>query len=162
MYKLLLDSDALIKISKAEFLGVVVENFKAFITEEVYEETVKEGKKELYPDADIIEKFIQERYITLINKGQYKEDKKPKQNFGKGEASVLQAYKRDNFIVSDDLSFTSYARKGNLKILSSAHLIYVLLKKGKLSKDKAYDSLEKLKPYIRKDVYKLIKKDIGE
>ena len=45
MYKLLFDSDALIKISKAEFLDVVAENFDVYITEEVYDETVKEGKK---------------------------------------------------------------------------------------------------------------------
>ncbi len=162
MYKLLFDSDALIKISKAEFLDVIVKNFNASIAEEVYEEAVKEGKKGFYPDADKIGNFIQEGKIKIIKKQYYNKGKKTKQPFGRGEASVFQAYKKGNIIVSDDLSFTSYARKENIKSLSSAHLIYVLVKKRKISKDKAYDSLEKLKPYIRKDVYELVKKDIGE
>lgn len=160
MYKLLTDSDALIKIAKAEFLDVVVHNFDVIITEEVYEEAVREGKKRFYQDAYKIEGLIQERKIKILEGKHYIKNKKPKQNFGRGEISVFQAYKKNNTIITDDLSFASYLKSENISCVSSAHIIFVLVKKGKLSKYKAYNYLEKLKPYIRKDVYELVIKDI--
>ncbi len=160
MYKLLIDSDALIKISKADLLEIVVKNFDVFITEEVYDETVKVGKKGFYLDADKIESFIQNGNIKILKGKRYRKKKKPKLDFGKGEISIYRAYDKNILIVSDDLSFTSYVKKENLKIISSAHLLFVLVEKVKLKKDKAYYYLEKLKPYIRKEVYELIKRDI--
>ena len=162
MYKLLFDSDALIKASKAEFLGKIAENFNISITEDVYNETVKEGKKGFYQDADKIENFVNVGRIRVISKRHYKEKKLPEKNFGEGEKSTFQAHKKGSLIVSDDLSFTSYIKKEDIKSLSSAHLIYVLVKKKKLSKGDAHYCLEKLRPYIRKEVYKSVKTDIGE
>ena len=160
MYKLLFDSDALIKISKAGFLMVVAECFEVFITEEVYEETVKEGKKWFHPDADEIERLIKAGKIKVFKKKYYKKRKKPKQNFGLGETSVFQAYKKGSFIVTDDLSFSSYITKEKIKNISPTHLIFILVKKGNLQKGRAYSCLEKLRPFIRKEVYELIKNDI--
>ena len=159
MYKLLFDSDALIKISKADFADAVVENFEVIITEEVYEETVKEGKKGFYPDADKIEKLVQDNKIRII-KTHSKSKKKLKQIFGKGETSIYQAHKKNNLIVTDDLSFTLYMQKENIKTISSAHVLFMLVKKNKIKKDEAYICLEKLRPFIRKEVYKLVKDDI--
>ena len=84
----------------------------------------------------------------------------PKQIFGKGEASIYRAYKKNSLIVTDDLSFTAYIQKENIKSISSAHLISVMLKKNKIKKDKAYECLEKLMPFIRKEIYKLVKEEI--
>jgi len=159
MYKLLFDSDALIKASKAEFLDKIVDNFNVSITEEVYNETVKEGKKGFYQDADKIDDFVNKGKIKII-KEKYKKDLK--QSFGKGEKSTYQAHKKGTLIITDDLRFTLYIKKENIKSLSSAHLIYTLVKKRKVSKDNASYFLEKLKPHIRRDVYALVKKDIGE
>ena len=44
MYKLLIDSDSLIKASKAGFLYQIVHNFEVFITKNVHDEAVTEGK----------------------------------------------------------------------------------------------------------------------
>lgn len=159
MYKLLFDGDALIKASKAEFLEKVTDNFDVSITEEVYNETVKEGRKGFYQDADKIDDFVNKGKIKIIN-GRYKSELK--QSFGVGEKSTYQAYRKGIVIITDDLKFTAYIKKESVKSLSSAHLIYALVKKKKLSKDNALYCLEKLKPYIRKEVYELIKKDIGE
>ena len=160
MYKLLADSDALIKISKAEFLDFVVENFQVLITGEVYKETVNEGKRGFYQDAYNIERLIKINKIKVLEGKSYKKNKKPKQNFGKGEESIFQARKKGILIVTDDLSFTLYAQKENIKSISSAHLVFILAKKGKLKKDKAYYFLEKLRPFIRKEIYELVKNDI--
>lgn len=158
MYKLLIDSDALIKISKAEFLDVLIESFYVLITEEIYDETVIEGKKGFHQDADKIDSLIKNNDIKILKRKNY--TKRPKQGFGRGEVSLYQAYKKDTLIVTDDLRFTSYIKKEHMKHLSSAHLLFVLFKKDKLKKDKAYYCLEKLKPFIRKELYELVKKDI--
>lgn len=63
-------------------------------------------------------------------------------------------------IVTDDLSFKLYIQQENIKSVSSAHLISVLLNKNKIKKDKAYECLERLRPYIRKELYEIIKEDI--
>ena len=160
MYKLLFDSDALIKASKADLLEAVAECFDVLITEEVRNETVEEGKKRFHPDADKIENLINARKIKIINRKNYSKKKEPKESFGKGEISVFKAYKKKYIIVTDDLSFSSYINKEGIKGISSAHLLLLLFKKGKIQKDKAEHYLEKLKPYIRNDTYKLIKNDI--
>ena len=77
-----------------------------------------------------------------------------------GETSVFQAYKKGNFVVTDDLSFLSYITKENIKNISPTHLLIILVKKGKLKKDEAYFYLEKLRPLIRDEVYELAKNDI--
>lgn len=157
MYKLLIDSDALIKISKAEFLEAVVENFNINITEEIYDETVTEGKKGLHKDADKIDILIQKDKIKIIKKNNYQKNKKSLQSFGKGEISIFQAYKENNIIVTDDLRFTTYIKEQEMDNISSANLLSILVKKKKPEKNKAKYHLEKLKQYIRKEVYELIK-----
>ena len=45
MHNLILDSDALIKLTHSEAIFKVCETFSCLITSEIKEETVKEGKK---------------------------------------------------------------------------------------------------------------------
>lgn len=160
MYKLLFDSDALIKASKADLLATVTECFDVLITEEVYSETVEEGKKGFHPDADRIANLVEDRKIKLTKRKDYIKNKGPKESFGEGEISVFKSYKKNRMIVTDDLRFSSYIGKEDIKNISSAHLLLALVKKGKMQKDKAEYYLEKLKPYIKKGVYELVKQDL--
>ncbi len=159
MYKLLLDSDALIKISKADFLDKLVQNFDVIMTKDVYQESVTEGKKGFYQDADKIEKLVKEGHIVIIKA--INKRKKPKQSFGAGETSVFRAYRKNNLIVTDDLKFALYSKKENMQVISSVHLLVILFKKNKLSKNEAYVCLERLKPFIRKELYETVKKELG-
>ena len=63
MYNLLFDADALIKLTHSGSLIKICEVFNCFTTTEVKRETVDEGKKRLYPDAEIIEQLIQVKGI---------------------------------------------------------------------------------------------------
>ena len=157
MYKLLFDSDALIKIAKIGLLSEVTGSFDVVITEEVYGEAVTEGKKRLYEDADEIENCINLGQIKVTRK---KHESKIDKTFGKGETSVLQAYDKGNIIMTDDLNFASYLLKENIRNLSSAHLIVILLKKKKLGINEANSFLERLKQYIRKELYNLVKSEL--
>ncbi len=159
MYKLLVDSDALIKVTKAGFIETTASAFKIYITDDVYKEAVEQGRKGLYEDADKIKSLIDAKRILIIKASKYKKTK-PKQDFGKGETSVFQAYKKDYLIVTDDLSFAVYLNEESIKNISSAHLLIELLRKGKIKNTEAYFHLEKLKPLIRKEIYELVKEDI--
>ena len=160
MYKLLFDSDSLIKVTKAGFLENVVNSFKVYITDDVYNETVEEGIERFYEDADKIKNLADNKKISIIKRDKYVKITKPKQSFGKGEVSVSQVHKKDYLTVTDDLSFVSYLNNISIKNISSAHLITALVKKDKISKQEAYYYLENLKPLIRKEIYELVKKDI--
>ena len=160
MYKLLFDSDALIKAAKAGFLESAASAFKIHITNDVYNETVEQGKKRIYEDADKIENLVQNKKIFLIKSAKYAKKPKPKQSFGRGETSVFQAYKKGYLIVTDDLSFVSYLNDVSIRNMSCAHVLIALAKKGRISKEKACYHLEKLSFFIRKEIYELAKKGI--
>ncbi len=160
MYKLLFDSDALIKSAKSQILEKIIGEFDILITGEVYQETVEEGKKRLYEDAEKIGTLVKENKIKLIKAA--KNIPLREKILGKGEASVFRAYKKNIIIVTDDLSFTSFLKDKNANVLSSAHMINILLKRKKINKIQALQHLDKLSPFIRNELYDLIKNEIGE
>lgn len=160
MYKLLFDSDALIKLAKIQLLDIAALNLEIAITEEVYAETVEEGKKNIYPDAEKIEGLIDNGIIKVIKRSNYKTNKQPERNLGKGEVSIYQARKKNYLIVTDDLSFTLYLQNEEISCISSAHLLPVCIRKKFLKIEEAYEYLERLRPFIRREIYDLIKTDI--
>ena len=161
MYKLLIDSDALIKLAKIGLLDDVTRAFNVEITEEICNETVMEGKKRLYEDADKIKEFVDSKRIVIIKDKMRKIKSLIKENLGSGELSIINSKKRGHIIVTDDFSFTKYLQIKKIIPISSANLIFALKEKSILTKQQAEDSLEKLKPYIRNDIYINVKNDMG-
>jgi len=84
-----LDSDGLIKLSKASIIEEIVKHRKCIITQEVFNEAVRKGKEGLYEDAYVIENLINRKLLTI---------KKVKitelADLGKGEVSSLEIYKK--------------------------------------------------------------------
>lgn len=160
MYKLLFDSDALIKSAKAGILEKIASELDVLITSEVYQETVEEGKKRLYEDAEKIEKLVKENKIKLTKSA--KNISIEGRILGKGEASVFHACQKNAIIVTDDLGFTSFLKDKNINVLSSVHIIIILFKTKKISKVQALQYLEKLKTFIRNELYNLVKNELGE
>lgn len=159
MYKLLIDSDSLIKLAKIGLLENVTKIFSVQITEEIFNETVTEGKKRLYEDANKIEKFITNGKIIVIKKKR-KGRIPAKENFGAGELSIIDAKEKKHIIVTDDLSFTRYLQSNKIIPISSANLIISLKEKSILTKQQAFNYLERLKPHIRDEIYKNIANDL--
>ena len=56
--KVIMDSDSLIKLTKARAKEIVLKNTEAYIPPKVFEEVVKIPKEEGYPDAFLIEENI--------------------------------------------------------------------------------------------------------
>lgn len=158
MYKLIFDSDGLIKLVKARIIHEVCEKFNCLVTSEVFKETVIEGKKRLYEDAFTIEKLIKQNKIKIK-----KSDKLKIENLGKGESSTLQLSKKINaMVVSDDSTFISYLRDNSVPFMTPTNLITRLYKLNYINKTKALDALEKIKPFIKKEIYDKTKNKLSE
>ena len=160
-YNLILDSDALIKLTHSEIIFSVCNAFNCLITKEVEEEAVTEGKKRFYPDAFVIEKLIKS---SLLNVRAPKSKLKIKESLGKGEISVLKLHSsvRKSIIISDDSAFIRYLENNNIIFFVPSDLIILLKKLGKISLKEAMYFLDKMKAFIKDEVYNEAKKELKE
>lgn len=161
MYNLIFDSDALIKLTNSEAIFKICGTFNCLITNEVEGETVTEGKKRFYSDALIIEKLIKNNFLKI------KTPKKSlvlKEDFGMGEKSVLELYHntRGGIIVSDDSAFIRHLEKENIPFFIPSDLIILLKKLNKISLKEALYFLDKIKIFIKEEVYNETKKELEE
>jgi predicted nucleic acid-binding protein len=117
--KIVIDSDALIKLTKSGAKELITKCFDVAIPERVYEETVTES--EGYPDAKEIERNIEAKKIVVKEAQQKK----------KGEIAALDLYKRGNYdlLVSDDRRFLKYLAANGIPYLTPPFLIVYLLQR---------------------------------
>lgn len=158
MYKILIDSDSLIKITKIGLIELLCENTKICITKEIFKESVLEGKKRLYEDAKIIENLIKNNKIEIIKNN----INKIINNFGIGENSILYALNKNIIPVSDDQKFLNYLESKNIEYLQSVTCIFLLFKKKIIKKNEYLKFLEKLKLFIKDEVYNNAKNMVNE
>lgn len=161
MYKFILDSDALIKLTKSEVLDKICQHYDCIITNEVKSECVDEGKKRLHQDATKIEGFIYEKLLKI------KEPKKKrniKETLGRGEISAVNLYfqEKKSIIVTDDSAFIRYLQENNIRHIVPAALIVLMKKSNKINIEIALSYLEKLRVYIKGEVYEDARKDLKE
>jgi hypothetical protein len=141
--KIVMDSDALIKLTKSGAKELIVNCFDVSIPERVYEETVIEAKG--YPDAEEIDRNIKTEKIEV----------KEAIKAAKGEMAVLDLYRRGeySFLVSDDSRFLKYLAAIGIPYLTPPFLIIYLLHKQAVSKPSAEKYIDNLKMYISEDEY---------
>lgn len=161
MYKFIVDSDALIKLTKAGILKKICYHYNCVITTEVKNECVDEGKKRLYKDALRIEEFINKKLLRVTK---VERITKIKENLGKGEMSTVNLYfqEKNRIIITDDSAFIKYLEENNIKFFIPADLLLLMKHSKKIDKKTALGYLEKIKNFVREEVYNDIKKDIKE
>lgn len=161
MYNLIFDSDALIKLTYSKLIAKVCENCNCFITNKVKEETVDEGKKRFYPDAEKINDLIEGGLLKIKDPERTIETEK---SFGEGELSVLSLCNqiKNNIVVSDDQKFIKYLEENNINFIVPADIIVLLKKLKKIELKESLHYLNKMKVFIREEVYKAVKKDLEE
>lgn len=159
MYNYLFDSDALIKLTRAKAMRRICEVFSCYTTSEVKKEVVDEGKKRLYPDADVIAGLIKEKLLMVK---EVKSPLIPLSPLGKGEASLLRLRVaiKNSIIVSDDRAFLAVLEEQNLDFLVPVDLIFLGKTMKKISFNDALCYLEGLKVFIRENDYKRIKEEL--
>lgn len=141
--KVVMDSDVLIKLTKAGSKEIIVGLLNVFIPKRVQEETVIESKS--YPDANKIQENIDSGKIRVA--GPSKHDK--------GEIEALNLYGSGGFesIVSDDRKFLNHLERNNIPYLTSSSLIVYLLYANKISKEDTIKYIDSLKMHISRDQY---------
>ncbi len=152
MNNIVLDSDGLIKLTKAGILEKILENFICSITMEVYNEAVVKGMEHFYEDAFQIEDLIKEGKIHIRKT---EESKKAinilkRSSLGKGEVSSLHLFFNldAEVIISDDRAFLSVLQHSNIPFVTPADLIVRSFELKILSKNESLNALIKIKPYI--------------
>ena len=115
--KIVMDSDALIKLTKSGAKELITENFDVTIPERIYEETVTEASA--YPDAQEIDRNVEARRIEV----------KKTSRTERGEMAVLDLCKRGGYdlLVSDDNRFLKHLAADGIPYLTPPFLIIYLL-----------------------------------
>lgn len=155
--KLVMDSDSLIKLTKAGAKEIVLNNLEVCIPPSVMNETTE--SKDKFPDALKIHENI--------NKGLLKIKDPPNSSFVKslgikgGEAQVLMLHDNTSAISSDDSKFLNLLENLNIPYLTPASIIIFLLKKGTIKKDESKKFLENLKEFVSDEEYHLAVDKVG-
>jgi len=165
MNLIILDADGLIKVGKIGLLSLLAESYNCIISKEVFKEAIERGKKYFHEDAFILESLINQGTMKIMRTKQNLKAKKllqKAQSLGEGEKSSLHLFYDQNAlgIVSDDVAFLNLLDKYNVPYITPANLIPRLVELKKISKQQSLTMIEKLKPYIRESIYKLVKKEI--
>lgn len=147
MKKLVLDSDAMIKLAKS---GILIQSGQYWlISREVYHETVTEGKKRFYEDAFVIDALIKNKKI------QVKQAKKSfaVEGIGKGECSALSLFFQEKVaaIVSDDRRFLRHLEDIQVPYVIPSDIIVALVETKEISKENGIQALQALKELISKE-----------
>lgn len=151
MVRILLDTDASIKLTKISIIEIVASGFNVILTEQVYKEQVIAGMKKNLPDAKRMEKLIQEGKIKVSEVL----EKSFVENFrlGAGEKSVLDYYLVNDIdlIVSDDEAFLRLLDIYEIPFIPVAGVILMCAINGLISKEEGIKYLELLKPMIKEE-----------
>lgn len=159
MYKLLMDADALIKLASSGALPKICEVCVCITTPEVERETVVEGKKRWYPDAEIIEALIEKQALKIKKLATIPQET---YSLDAGETSILHLSKelKEHIIVSDDQTFIREMERQGVHLLVPADLLILLTRAGKIEPKETVRYAEGLKVYIRETDYLKLKKEI--
>lgn len=146
--KLLMDSDCLIKLTKASLKEVVCKSFTVVIPPLVKKEVIDAAAQ--HPDAIMIRKNLEKKLLTMS---------KPGRPLEKGEEEVFAVFQSGGYdaICSDDRRFIKRLRMFQAPYLTPAVLIAVMLREEKITVTDALRNLESLSSMISEDEYFTVK-----
>jgi hypothetical protein len=148
--KVVMDSDCLVKLTKAGAKAEVVSGMEVHIPSLVKTETVDEAKGKGYQDGIIIERNIAKSRLRVVKPG-----KKAVIATTKGETDVVSLFLNGGYdaIASDDRRFLKKLESANIPYLTPAACLVYLHSAKKIAKFAALELLESLKPFISKEEY---------
>ena len=148
MLKIVFDADGLIKLAHTGILAKV--NERCLISNQVFNETVVEGKKRLYPDALIIEDLIKQQKMIV-----QKVIVKKIEGYGIGEISTLTLFMKEkaDVIVSDDRKFLVYLDNLDVPFIIPTEFIVGLAMSNRITKEDGREALKNIKSFVRLEQY---------
>jgi hypothetical protein len=161
--KVVLHSDGLIKLAKAGVLGMVVGAWECLVPRAVYAETVERGVLGAYPDALVIRNTIAASMVHPSRRHPKAASiLHGKPSLGRGEQESLSLFLTAgaDAIVSDDAAFVALLDQARVPYLLPALVLVELAGRGRLPRGAALSALEKMRPWTRRDVYRLAREDL--
>ncbi|MGH7340467.1 MAG: hypothetical protein ACREKH_08260 [Candidatus Rokuibacteriota bacterium] len=155
--RVVLDSDGLIKLAKAGALERVVSAWTCLVPRAVYVETVERGLETAYPDAQTIRLALpsatDRRTARHPRAAALLQDKR---GLGRGEQEALHLFfaARGDAIVTDDAAFVAMLASAGLRYLVPALVLVRLVQEQHFEPAEALDCLERMRPFIRAEVYR--------
>ncbi|MCL5236396.1 MAG: hypothetical protein M1353_00920 [Nitrospirae bacterium] len=151
-----MDSDCLVKLTKAGIKEAVVSAMEVYIPYLVKKETVDDVVNKNYQDAGIIKENIGRNVLHVarhVKKGSIIVPA------AKGEEEVVSLYLRGDFdaVASDDRKFLKKLDTAGIPYLTPAVCVVYLYKVMDIKKSEALAMIERLRPFISKDEYVISK-----
>ncbi len=149
--KILMDSDCLIKLTKAGLKEEICKQFGVTIPFTVKMEVVDIGKSKDLKDADLVEKNIENGFIQITGK--------LSSAHLKGDQALIEVFKRGqhDLIATDDAKLTRMLKSMAIPHILPGLLICFLCQRNIVSKATALNWLEKLSDFISEDEYSMAK-----
>ncbi len=121
------NSSPLIHLTKLGKIGYVIDHFnEILIPKAVYNELVIEGKENNYSESYIIEKYINEEKIIVINLKDFEKSQYP--HLGKGETEALELAKQQNrLLIIDDKKARNVAQILRINFQTTIATMFELL-----------------------------------
>jgi len=155
--RIVMDSDCLIKLTKAGAKEAVAAAAVVCIPVLVRKETVDQSVAQGFQDAAAIRSNIDQGRLQVIAAGAAAS--RIAMPATKGETEVVAAFAGGNFdvIASDDRRFLRKLSAANIPFLTAATCILYAHKAGKLDHEEALALLAALRPYISGEEYSITK-----
>lgn len=154
-----MDSDTLIKLTKAGAKEHLTSAAEIVIPPEVERETVKEGKEGGFPDAFKIERNLRKSLLKVLETPRTEdlEELIGKLGLNGGEADLLRLFKAVgcDAVVSDDQKFLDLVKVLEVPFTTSSGLLIYAWKTKEISREECLKLLEKLKSMISEEEYQL-------
>lgn len=152
-----MDSDALIKLTKASSKELVASEFTIILPPQVRTECVEQGKAAGYPDAIMIEENLRRNLLTVGRAAKDPSTETILTGLGLtgGEADVLRLFKSGSadLIVGDDQRFLQLLEGMGVPFATPGALLVALVHSGRLLKRKGLEHLGKLAQHISEAEY---------
>ncbi len=159
-----MDTDALIKITKSSLKELFTSNISIHIPIAVKKESVDEGKVRQFPDAILVERNIQKGRINVVKtkKKRSVEDIITNLQLEGGEADSLRLFHQGRYdsIVSDDQKFLEFVDSTGIPFFTPAALIVYLYRMHKVSLAEARKYVDKIKPMISDEEYSVTMEEL--
>lgn len=162
-FRVVLDSDGLIKLAKADILQVVLKAWDCLVPQAVYVETVERGIRAAYPDALAIREVLQPQAVrpmvrhpraTLLLQREH--------TLGRGEQEALHLFfrARAHAVISDDAAFITALDQAGVPYLPPALVLLELAHHRHVEPRAALKALERMRRLIRSEIYRMTRSNL--
>jgi rRNA-processing protein FCF1 len=144
-----MDSDCLIKLTKAGLKDIVGSKDIIYVPDVVQREVVDAGKEKGCPDAFTVEKNIEANIITIAEASS---------NYTKGEEALLALFRKEDYdaVATDDAKLMRLLKTNSIPFILPGLIIYQLFQGDMIDKKTALWAMRQLADFISEDEYSTV------